>query len=580
MRLSQITTAIVSLAACAVLSVTVGTAAAAPGDLDPSFSNDGLAELEFGEFDATGYRAVAASITPIDIQPSGKLILAGYTSYEDACYGHIGCTYDGRATLARLDPDGSLDSSFAGGGTLESDFGLPHYVDLGSAVLQPDGRILLASGAADELFVARLTADGALDPSFAANGVATIQVPNVNYVTDAALAVQGDGRVVAAAFSSLNSVSTQHAVDLLRLNDDGSLDQSFGTDGFERRPYGFYAVLGSVRADETDRIYVSAGEAFPVPGDFNAAAIFSRFDADGTLDTSFGEAGSTRVELGSLPLPGEPPMALDANAGLYSLLAVDEVLPDPPSDAYWRRSILRLDQDGKRDQSYGPGGLRAVADRPVGAQLNGLATQADGKLLVAGASDRELLLGRRLVAGNPDPGFAAAGWAQDTSVIAGLGASDPLVLADGRIVLAAGSNKGPCAVVARYLRDSTPVGAVRSDPVPCSDPCKPIHGCPLYARRLTLRGIGKRVVRGKLTSVERRCIVDAQVEIFRSTEGIDVRIGKDARLSVTRGGARRYRVNLGKRGKGRKVYAKVAASFDPGFGRCDRARSRIVRLER
>ena len=131
------------------------------GALDPAFGVGGMAVDDFG-FGEDAARAIA-------MQPDGRILIAGYAEQED----------DLEAALSRYAPDGTLDPSFGSGGRVVLDVeGLPGY-DLaeGVAVL-PDGRIVLAGHAnlsqvTSDAFVAVLTAEGVLDPTFDAGTACT-----------------------------------------------------------------------------------------------------------------------------------------------------------------------------------------------------------------------------------------------------------------------------------------------------------------------------------------------------------------------------------------------------------------------
>jgi len=112
--------------------------------------------------------------------------------------------------LARYNPDGTLDTSFGTSGTTTTDFGgNPYDQDQANAlVVLGDGRLVAAgmtgspTGATD-FALARYNLNGTLDPSFGDGGKVTT---DISYFTDGAfaLAVQADGRLVAAGFADLD----------------------------------------------------------------------------------------------------------------------------------------------------------------------------------------------------------------------------------------------------------------------------------------------------------------------------------------------------------------------------------------
>ena len=129
-----------------------------------------------------------------------------------------------RTNLARLNPDGSLDGSFQPE-TFGSDGPLPV---VSAALLQPDGKLVIGGifntlNGTDHNSLARLNTDGSLDPGFL-NGLAG-PVETQTYTTVQTLALQPDGKLfVGGAFDSVNGTARS---DIARLNYDGTLDVSF-----------------------------------------------------------------------------------------------------------------------------------------------------------------------------------------------------------------------------------------------------------------------------------------------------------------------------------------------------------------
>jgi uncharacterized delta-60 repeat protein len=119
------------------------------------------------------------------VQPDRKIVVAG------------NATGSGTMAITRLTPNGSLDTTFDGDGTATIDFG--SLADLANAaVLQPDGKIVVAGYAqADEdVAVARINADGSPDTTFGAAGKATVDFGFATF--GYAVTLQANGRIVVA----------------------------------------------------------------------------------------------------------------------------------------------------------------------------------------------------------------------------------------------------------------------------------------------------------------------------------------------------------------------------------------------
>jgi len=173
--------------------------------------------------------ASASAFSALTLQPDGKIVLLG------DCVG-------GNADfcLARLNADGSYDSTFDGpGGTGDGRFALPigtSFETSSAIALQPDGRIVVAGYCANatdyDFCAARLNTDGSLDTSFVGpagtgNGRFLVGVGTLDDVLTA-MAVQPDGKIVLTGYCrvSLNVEFCQ-----VRLNNDGSLDTLFDGPG-------------------------------------------------------------------------------------------------------------------------------------------------------------------------------------------------------------------------------------------------------------------------------------------------------------------------------------------------------------
>lgn len=191
----------------------------ADGSVDRSFGFGGVAKAS-----AFGGSGVANAVA---VGSDGKIVVAGSVPFADPNGG-----VSTRVAVARLNANGRLDTSFGSGGTEVVDLGLPAAVAQGVAV-QPDGKVVLVGyeqGSVNYGFfnaiVARLDSNGSLDPSFA-GGVLSYHHPGGGYDSLNAVALQNDGKIVTGGVDLEN---TPFAL-FLRVNSDGTLDQSFGSGG-------------------------------------------------------------------------------------------------------------------------------------------------------------------------------------------------------------------------------------------------------------------------------------------------------------------------------------------------------------
>ncbi|HEV8276569.1 MAG TPA: hypothetical protein VGQ26_12865 [Streptosporangiaceae bacterium] len=207
------------------------------------------------------------------VLPDGKLVVAGFSGPEG-----------GDVQVARLKANGALDAAFGTGGKAGVDFG---GTDFGLAVArQPDGRLVVAGGStAGGAVVARLRANGTLDPDFDGDG--RLMLPGGGEAR--AVLVQPDSKIVVAGNLGLSEVMT-----VTRLNPNGSPDTTFDGDGTAVIDFG----PGSDRAEgavlQPDGKIVIAGSTQTGGG-----VAVARLNANGSPDTTFGAAGKVAVDFGA-----------------------------------------------------------------------------------------------------------------------------------------------------------------------------------------------------------------------------------------------------------------------------------------
>ena len=222
------------------------------GAIDPGFGNGGLVVWE-PDGDVSNCRGVA-------IQPDQSIVLGVSRGSYLLTPG---------ATV-RFRPDGSLDPSFGVGGTAPNG---------GTIAIQPDGKIL----AAQPLFghgvmqcnLVRLDTGGVLDPEFGVGGRVEWKGPFDDQAPLAcALALQPDGKIVVV---NLGSVT--------RYLDNGTVDPAFGVGGITT---GIPGEAVAVQSNGKIVVVGGAGNTAPPTG----FALW-RLDANGRLDSGFGNAGTT-----------------------------------------------------------------------------------------------------------------------------------------------------------------------------------------------------------------------------------------------------------------------------------------------
>ncbi|HEY7641257.1 MAG TPA: Calx-beta domain-containing protein [Steroidobacteraceae bacterium] len=238
--------------------------------------------------------------------------------------------------------------------------------------IQSDGKIVMVGGKFLDFVLARFNADGTLDTTFGTAGKVTTDLAGGFAQERArAVAIQPDGKIVVAGESSLPAGDL--SVALVRYNADGTLDTTFGSGGKV-----FGALLG--RAFDVailpDGRIVVAGDA-PVandPADFGDFLV-ARYQSNGALDATFGTSGVVVTDT-SFGTDLARNIVVQPNGAL--VVSGDPIDTDPSL----RTSVARYDASGALDPSFNSGGKLVLAGAHVG---RGLALQSDGRLVLAGS---------------------------------------------------------------------------------------------------------------------------------------------------------------------------------------------------
>ena len=179
---------------------------------------------------------------------------------------------------------GDLDTTFDGDGKVTTNFTAGDDVARGVAI-QSDGKIVTAGSAGNtpDFALARYNTDGSLDITFDGDGKVTTDI----FFGDSAhgVAIQSDGKIVAVGDS----------VDfaLARYNADGSLDTTFDGDGKVTTSFTAGEARARGVAIQADGKIVAVGEVGVNP---NLDFALARYNADGSLDTTFGVNGLVTTE--------------------------------------------------------------------------------------------------------------------------------------------------------------------------------------------------------------------------------------------------------------------------------------------
>ena len=506
------------LTAAALCLVQAPAALAAPGDFDSSFSQDGIAK-QLG----------LESISAITSAPEGSTIGAGLRTTESGT----------DLAVIRLRPDGSLDLSFDGDGIAEV---MPSQgLTPAGVAVDPQGGILVGGSSDSRFALARLTASGALDQSFAGDGI--VELGSLSAAQELELTPDG-GIVVAASALGVGSPPSARAA-AVRLLANGQLDSSFGVGGV--------AVAGpAVQAGA--RTLALQDDGSVVLGTEDGVV---RFTSSGAVDLSFGVQGVTAI-------PGSP-VSLDSRAGRI-FVGSAYALQGGPNAGATQPVLTQLSADG-------------AATLPAPAQRGALfASTAQGELFVAGASSTLGLpttfgISHLMTTGEADPSFGTDSRAPLLYRAAGYRATDVALSGQGQLVLALSpldNSKSRRSLVARLNLGSGPPDADADGVRDRRDQCrlgyaKRRNGCNRARRTISLFEEHGRLFASVEASAA--CLTVARVSLYRK--------GPDSKQLIARVRDRSFARIPFKVNRGGRYFTTLRQGFS-SLAQCSAAKSNVV----
>lgn len=374
-------------------------------------------------FNATGVVTFRKKVNTADVgnavtvQPDGSIVVIGQTSQGA----------DNDVLALRYRSDGRRAASFSGDGVAVFG-GSAGGEDIGRAVaLQADGMIVVAGqtsdGGSNDVLVLRYTSDGTLDSAFNGDGTTVYNGTANNEDIGRAVAVQADGKIVVVGQTSNG---TNNNLLVLRYDSNGTLDSTFGTGGAVTFGGGSGAS-GRAVAIQPDGMIVAAGVT---SNGTDSDLLLVRFDANGSPDAAFGAGGAVTYDSGSddaaravaLQPDGKIVVTGFRNNGTKNIAL-----------------IMRFTANGSLDNTFSGDGIIRYNSGSGGDDIgNAVAVQADGKVVVAGTTNgSDVLLLRYRADGTPDPDGAFSGQGVVTFSRGAADAGNALFLqSDGKIVVA------------------------------------------------------------------------------------------------------------------------------------------------
>lgn len=346
-------------------------------------------------------------------------------------------------TVIRYLATGELDTSFGTGGILN--LTTQEGFSATNALSYDADRILIMGSAIvnkDPMFVgARIYNDGTLDPTLGGDGI--VVYPAYGLIQNGF--VQEDGKTVVLVSAAVGG-NEQLALYLARVNTDGSLDGTFGSDstGIVKIPLPWNSMYAKSICVSTTKILVSG-----YIGANGGEKIFcARYGADGLIDDTFGDHGVVMTQM-----PGT-----DINAHAHSIGVQTSgkiVVTGAAGNSF---VAVRYTTAGALDPDFGTAGIAVI---PVGSYAHGYSAviQSDDKIVMAGLSDDHFAVVRLTASGALDTTFGTGGIA--TATIGDYDKAETIALqSDGKILVTGSSDQK--TALARYRADNTDFVTIQS----------------------------------------------------------------------------------------------------------------------
>jgi uncharacterized delta-60 repeat protein len=441
----------ISILALSILMGAPSYAAAQAGSLDPTFGKNGVVAIS------------RQAVRSVAIQSDGKIVLG--------CFGETNSQlFD---TLIRLNSNGSLDTTFGSGGIANLTPPASESAPLGffGMAIQSNGKIVAAAVTqalqngvySNFVQVARVETNGTLDTSFGSGGFTTTDAIastpyDVSGPQAAVLALDGNGSILIA--SSYSNV-------MARFTSSGQLDTTFGSEGIVNLAnpgQNLTAAPTQIAIQKNGKILVASGSVTPNP--LAQAGTISRYNSNGSLDKTFEEAGTTASVASASAL------SLESDGEIVVAGSLTSKLNAPPASNNLGFGVVRYSASGVIDKTFGNGGV-AIANFGTNAPLSGafaVAIASNDKILAGGAAAQGALnlnfdsafgLARFTSSGALDKSFGMGGLVTTTlvsgssgvySYVTGLAVqSDGKIVAAGNTSVDQGFGTGTGIYVARYL---------------------------------------------------------------------------------------------------------------------------------
>jgi uncharacterized delta-60 repeat protein len=340
------------------------------GTLDTSFNGIGYT-LPYGNNTSLN------EINQILIKPDNKILVIG-TIYTSRHFLY----------LAQYNSNGSLDTTFGSGGRKNVDIGSVVYFSVENALLTTDDKILICSNSYvsnGNFALIRCNNTGSLDTTFGNTGIITVDGNDSDGTGK--IIMRSDGKILLSGNSNSNPISGSFRQHVLMLfNQDGTFDTSFGNNGkvFTTFNVNNTQIIQSVILLDNNKIIIGGciQESLSNQLDF----FLSKFNSDGTIDTTFGDNGKSIIDF------NEFHDSQSSNDFIFKLVFQNDgkiIATGYTSSVVTNENkfaLARLTSSGVLDSTFGTNGKIVAPIYGFNDVIYDANIQNDGKIVVCGST--------------------------------------------------------------------------------------------------------------------------------------------------------------------------------------------------
>jgi uncharacterized delta-60 repeat protein len=348
---------------------------------------------------------------------------------------------------------GTLDPAFGTNGSVTTKIQTGRD-DVGQSITtQPDGKIVVAGNSFNiigysNIGVVRYNKNGKLDKTFNITGKKVINDGFCNVVL-----VQTDGKILIGGSVAIGNTT---AFGLWRMNSDGSMDNTFGTNGYQTVSFpAGYVICFAMALQPDGKILIGGNDGNYYAG--NSSLALARLTPTGALDNTFSGDGKYTLNLIHKSLACQK-ILLQPNGKIIAAGQLDTIIDPNFHDEFF---AARLNIDGTIDNTFGTGGI--VREKNSTSSTSDVcysaALRPDGKIVLAGMSKTGISYTSSILCLNNDgsvnSAFGTSGW-QNLSFYGATGILYTTLAQKNNKIIVVGSVAGSSIGVARFTTTGQP----------------------------------------------------------------------------------------------------------------------------